>query len=559
VSIETDAAATRLDLVLSVDRGTLTLGTFAGLEFSGGTDGTNDSTIRFGGSPAAVAAALASLTFRPPTDASGAATIMVSVSDAGLGGPASSATIALTILAVNDTPVAGPPPKPLSVEAGSFAPVGADALAATDVDDGPEQIVYELAEASPFGDLRLGEGVLAAGARFTQADVDLGRVSFAARQAGTATVSLRLADAGGAMAGTTTLTFEVEPRPLAPVPEANVPEPAVAPPAPAEAVAALPPAAASPPTFVMAPAAPTFASLSSAAQSDGADAGSTRASVAQASQVATDGGGASVGLSAGQAAAQPAVGSVRVAGGGTGAVATGATAAGASATASPAAGTVQSGASAAVALQPFAAVAAAAGSQDPSGAGAQLGWYDAGSEAASEASGAGGAAGSSAGSGPGGLWTRARGGATAGASLPIDAWSPAVALRQADFRAELAQTREEAVARFDIDRTLVASSVAISTSLSIGYVAWLARGGVLLTSLLASMPAWRSIDPLPVLARIDARGRDDAENDDSLRGLLQRAADEQAEQAEQAERVAEAEALADRQAVPAGRLAEGMT
>jgi hypothetical protein len=57
------------------------------------------------------------------------------------------------------------------------------------------------------------------------------------------------------------------------------------------------------------------------------------------------------------------------------------------------------------------------------------------------------------------------------------------------------------------------------------------RGGVLLTSLLASMPAWRSIDPLPVLARIDARGRDDADEDDSLRGLLRSAARREADAA----------------------------
>jgi hypothetical protein len=43
------------------------------------------------------------------------------------------------------------------------------------------------------------------------------------------------------------------------------------------------------------------------------------------------------------------------------------------------------------------------------------------------------------------------------------------------------------------------------------------------------MPAWRSIDPLPVLARTDARGRDDEGEDDSLRGLLARAAERGAE------------------------------
>jgi hypothetical protein len=569
--VEADADATRLELVLSVDRGTLTLGGFADIDFTDGSDGRDDATIRFGGSPAAVAAALASLTFRLPGDAWGSATITVSVLDPGLSMSQVIGTIALTVAAVNDPPVAGPAaPSPVSLELGASARVGQAALSATDVDDDADGIVYEVDEPSPLGDLRLDGTVLAAGVRFTQTDVDRGRVSFAAREVGTATVSLRLADAGGAVAGTTMLTFEVEARPLAPTPVADVPAPAAARPAPAaavqavetveaveavEAVAAPPRAAASSPTFVMARATPSFASLSSAAQSDGADAGSTRASIALASQPASDGGGGtSPGLSAGLAAAQPAGMIVRVAAGGTGAVAAGASGgSAAAATAAPAAGTVQFGASAAVALQPFAAVAAPAGSQDPSGAGAQLGWYDAGSEAASEASGAGGAAGSSAGSGSGGLLTRARGGATAGAALTLDAWSPAVALRQADFRTELAQTRDEALARFDIDRTLVASTVAISTSLSIGYVVWLARGGVLLTSLLASMPAWRSIDPLPVLARVDARGQDDSDEDDSLRGLLQRAADEQAV------RVAEAEALADRLAVPAGRLAEGMT
>jgi hypothetical protein len=145
------------------------------------------------------------------------------------------------------------------------------------------------------------------------------------------------------------------------------------------------------------------------------------------------------------------------------------------------------------------------------------------------------------------------------------AWSPVVALRRTDFREELAQSREDVASKFQASSALVASSVAISTSLSLGYAIWLLRGGVLLTSLLASMPAWRSIDPLPVLARIDARGHDDGDEDDSLRGLLQRAADEQAErverveQAERVERVAQVKALADRQAVPAVRLAEEMT
>jgi len=36
-------------------------------------------------------------------------------------------------------------------------------------------------------------------------------------------------------------------------------------------------------------------------------------------------------------------------------------------------------------------------------------------------------------------------------------------------------------------------------ALSVGFVAWILRGGALLASFLVSMPAWRHFDPLPVL------------------------------------------------------------
>ena len=47
---------------------------------------------------------------------------------------------------------------------------------------------------------------------------------------------------------------------------------------------------------------------------------------------------------------------------------------------------------------------------------------------------------------------------------------------------------------------LVLGSVAVtSTALSVGYVVWLIRGGSLFASLLASLPAWVSFDPLPII------------------------------------------------------------
>jgi hypothetical protein len=55
--------------------------------------------------------------------------------------------------------------------------------------------------------------------------------------------------------------------------------------------------------------------------------------------------------------------------------------------------------------------------------------------------------------------------------------------------------------------------------LTIGYVAWLIRGGVLVSSLLSTMPAWRLLDPLPIIGN----SRNDAHaDDDSLESMVAR-------------------------------------
>ncbi len=46
---------------------------------------------------------------------------------------------------------------------------------------------------------------------------------------------------------------------------------------------------------------------------------------------------------------------------------------------------------------------------------------------------------------------------------------------------------------------VLGTSAVVSSALTVGYVTWLLRGGSLLASLLASLPAWASFDPLPVL------------------------------------------------------------
>ena len=94
--------------------------------------------------------------------------------------------------------------------------------------------------------------------------------------------------------------------------------------------------------------------------------------------------------------------------------------------------------------------------------------------------------------------------------------------RDSAFLGELDAVRQELSGTKVFDVTTVGSTVVVSTGLSVGYVVWLARGGVLLASLLSSMPAWRVVDPLPILAR--ANDGEDLDSGDSLASLIERGA-----------------------------------
>jgi hypothetical protein len=70
------------------------------------------------------------------------------------------------------------------------------------------------------------------------------------------------------------------------------------------------------------------------------------------------------------------------------------------------------------------------------------------------------------------------------------------------------------------DGKVIASTTAVSASLSIGYVIWLVRGGALISSLLASIPAWQLVDPLPVLGNMG--GGSDTDDDESLDDMIKK-------------------------------------
>ena len=63
----------------------------------------------------------------------------------------------------------------------------------------------------------------------------------------------------------------------------------------------------------------------------------------------------------------------------------------------------------------------------------------------------------------------------------------------------------------EADRLLVQTFASGGVAISSGVVAWMLRGGSLMASLLTSLPAWKSFDPLPIIAK---KGRD-SESEDS--------------------------------------------
>lgn len=87
-------------------------------------------------------------------------------------------------------------------------------------------------------------------------------------------------------------------------------------------------------------------------------------------------------------------------------------------------------------------------------------------------------------------------------------------LRSSAFAHQLDQLRESVREDLDLDKSVAVSVVSVSLGLSLVYVLWLIRGGVLLGSYLSALPAWRMLDPLPVLARVE----DEDDDEEPLEG-----------------------------------------
>ncbi|MCP4479699.1 MAG: cadherin repeat domain-containing protein, partial [Planctomycetaceae bacterium] len=68
-------------------------------------------------------------------------------------------------------------------------------------------------------------------------------------------------------------------------------------------------------------------------------------------------------------------------------------------------------------------------------------------------------------------------------------------------------------------KSILGTTTIASASLTAGYVIWLLRSGVLFSSMVTSLPAWRTFDPLPVLGYLNEVDNEQLE-DDSLETLV---------------------------------------
>jgi len=88
---------------------------------------------------------------------------------------------------------------------------------------------------------------------------------------------------------------------------------------------------------------------------------------------------------------------------------------------------------------------------------------------------------------------------------------------------DLDQLDEEMKSDVQFRDIVIGSAAMGSVGLTVGFVMWMLRGGVLLSTLLAQLPAWRMVDPLVVLEHADRKGLRDAQEDaESLESIVEK-------------------------------------
>ena len=74
--------------------------------------------------------------------------------------------------------------------------------------------------------------------------------------------------------------------------------------------------------------------------------------------------------------------------------------------------------------------------------------------------------------------------------------------------------QQELESQQKLSKALVGSSITITSGFSVGYLIYLIRGGAIVSSMLSSLPAWRFVDPLPILGSMGEAGQGEVLQDD---------------------------------------------
>ena len=81
-----------------------------------------------------------------------------------------------------------------------------------------------------------------------------------------------------------------------------------------------------------------------------------------------------------------------------------------------------------------------------------------------------------------------------------------------DYKKALDETRNQSLDGELGAKEVQGGTLTITAGISIGYVLWLVRSGVIMSSVITALPAWRLIDPLPILSSLGTGPIDEGES-----------------------------------------------
>jgi len=214
-----DSGSSPVRVVLSVQKGTITLPQSAGLNVVGGSNG--GSFVTFTGAIDDFVSAFTNVSYQPNANFAGTDRLIINISDQGATGSGSVVpalgTVTINVTSVNDDPFLTAN-NTLIVGESSGTPtnviISSSLLGSTDVDNTAAQISYVVAGTPSAGQLRISTGAgfatLAVGSRFTQADIANNRLRYAqdGSEATSDSFTFQISD-GGVPLPATPATFNI--------------------------------------------------------------------------------------------------------------------------------------------------------------------------------------------------------------------------------------------------------------------------------------------------------------------------------------------------------------